>query len=34
MLLGRKALEKDFVVDVSKRNLLGKPESAPKRIDF
>lgn len=25
MLLGRKALEKDFVVDVSKRTLLGKP---------
>lgn len=25
MLLGRKALEKDFVVDVSKRSMLGKP---------
>ena len=34
MLLGRKALEKDFVVDVSKRSLLGKPESGQKRIDF
>jgi hypothetical protein len=26
MLLGRKALEKDFVVDVSKRGVLGKPK--------
>lgn len=33
MLLGRKALEKDFVVDVSKRSLLGKPEPGHKRID-
>lgn len=30
MLLGRKALEKDFVVDVSKRSLLGKPEAVKK----
>ncbi len=34
MLLGRKALEKDFVVDVSKRSLLGKPDKGQKRIDF
>lgn len=33
MLLGRKALEKDFVVDVSRRSLLGKPETGHKRID-
>jgi hypothetical protein len=33
MLLGRKALEKDFVVDVSKRSLLGKPDPGHKRID-
>ncbi|HOF39682.1 MAG TPA: RimK/LysX family protein [Candidatus Hydrogenedentes bacterium] len=26
MLLGRKALEKDFLVDVSRRRVLGKPE--------
>jgi len=26
MLLGRKALEKDFLVDVSKRSVLGKPK--------
>ena len=34
MLLGRKALEKDFVVDVSKRSLLGKPDAGQKRTDF
>ncbi len=27
MLLGRKALERDFIVDVSRRHELGKPES-------
>jgi len=32
MLLGRKALERDFVVDVSKRTLLGIPK-ARKRTD-
>ena len=30
MLLGRKALERDFVVDVSKRSLLGKPKPRKK----
>lgn len=27
MLLGRKALERDFIVDVSKRSVLGKPKA-------
>lgn len=33
MLLGRKTLEKDFLVDVSKRSLLGRPDRGQKRID-
>lgn len=33
MLLGRKALEKDFVVDVSKRCVLGVPKKRLKKID-
>ncbi|MFO7974491.1 MAG: RimK/LysX family protein [Candidatus Hydrogenedentota bacterium] len=31
MLLGRKALEKDFLVDVSKRRTLGKPKKARRK---
>ena len=31
MLLGRKALEKDFLVDVSKRRTLGKPKKTKRK---
>lgn len=33
MLLGRKAIEKDFLVDVSKRNVLGVPKAQIKRVE-